>query len=231
MLLPAVALLAVACEKENTPNPFEGGDNHITSFVLTKGDVSYTAAIAAGTITMTVPENVNLNGATAEYTLCENAKILPDPATITDWESEHQFRVTAYNGTKAEYTYTVKRSVDFEGGDNYITSFALTKDDVSYKAAIKADTITVTVPEDINLEGFTAEYRLSEKSGIDPDPATITDWDAAQTFTVTAYNGTSASYTCTVKRLAGGKTHSGAVILNTQEEVNGFGSLGYTAID
>jgi hypothetical protein len=112
MLLPAVALLAVACEKEkeDTPNPFAGADNHITSFVLTKGDVSYTAAIAAGTITVTVPENVSLNGATAEYTLCENAKILPDPATITDWESELQFRVTAYNGVQADYIYTVQHS-------------------------------------------------------------------------------------------------------------------------
>ena len=111
MLLPAVAILTLAaCEKEDTPNPFEGGDNHITSFVLTKGDVSYTAAIAAGTITVTVPENVSLNGATAEVALCENATINPKPADISDWDSEQQFVVTAYNGTKTTYTYTVEHS-------------------------------------------------------------------------------------------------------------------------
>jgi hypothetical protein len=110
-----VALLATACEKEqeteDTPNPFEGADNHVTSFVLKKGEITYVAAITAGTITVTVPVNVNLNGATAEYRLCENAKILPDPAGITDWDSEHLFRVTAWNGTETmDYLYTVEKS-------------------------------------------------------------------------------------------------------------------------
>jgi hypothetical protein len=104
-------LMATACNKEDeTPNPFEGTGNHITSFVITKGDVSYTAAVAAGTITVTVPENVSLDGATATYELCENATIAPDPATITNWDSEQQFAVTAYNGTKTTYKYTVEHS-------------------------------------------------------------------------------------------------------------------------
>jgi hypothetical protein len=105
------ALFATACNKEDeTPNPFEGTGNHITSFVIKKGDVSYTAAVAAGTITVTVPENASLDGATATYELCENATIAPDPATITNWDSEQQFAVTAYNGTKTTYKYTVEHS-------------------------------------------------------------------------------------------------------------------------
>jgi hypothetical protein len=227
--LSCVALLAVACEKEETPNPFEGGDNHITSFVLKKGDVSYTAAIAADTITVTIPENVSLEGFTTEYRLSENAEINPKPKEITDWNSEQQFVVTAYNGAKATYFYTVKRR--FEGGDNHITSFVLKKDDVSYIAAIAADSITVTIPENVSLEGFTAEYHLCENAEINPKPEEVTDWESEQQFTVTAYNGTEATYFYTVKRLAVGLTHDGAVILNTQEEVNGFGTLGYTAID
>jgi hypothetical protein len=110
--LSCVALLATACEKENepAPNPFEGADNHITSFVLKKDDVSYRAVIAPGAITVTVPLNVSLAGFTAEYQLCENAKINPDPAATTDWDSEQQFAVTAYNGAKTTYIYTVERS-------------------------------------------------------------------------------------------------------------------------
>jgi hypothetical protein len=100
-----------ACDKtEETPNPFEGADNHITSFVLKKDDVHYPAAVSAGTITVTVPANVSLAGFTAEYQLCENAKIAPPPAGITDWDSEQLFIVTAYNGTKTTYKYTVEHS-------------------------------------------------------------------------------------------------------------------------
>jgi hypothetical protein len=104
------ALTLAACDKDETPNPFEGGDNHITSFVLKKDEVSYRAVIAPGTVTVTVPENVSLSGYTAEYRLCENATINPDPATVTDWESEQQFVVTAHNGAKSTYRYTVERS-------------------------------------------------------------------------------------------------------------------------
>jgi hypothetical protein len=114
MTLPiaAIMLTFASCEKEqeDTPNPFEGADNHITSFVLTKGEVSYTAAVAAGTITVTVPVNVSLSGFTATYQLCENATINPDPAGITNWDSELQFAITAYNGTRATYLYTVEKS-------------------------------------------------------------------------------------------------------------------------
>jgi hypothetical protein len=112
MMLPAVAMLifAVACEKEETPNPFTGDDNHITSFVLDKDGVSYTAAISAGKVIITVPVNVNLGGATAKCELSENATIQPDPADVTNWESEQVFRVKSYSGVTRDYTYSIVRS-------------------------------------------------------------------------------------------------------------------------
>jgi hypothetical protein len=108
--LLCVALLAIACEKEDTSNLFEGTDNHITSFVIKKGEVSYTASITADKITVTVPVNENLAGFTADCQLCGNATIQPDPATVTDWESEQRFRVKSHSGKVRDYIYSVVRS-------------------------------------------------------------------------------------------------------------------------
>ena len=42
--------------------------------------------------------------------LSENATIYPDPAAVTDWDEERQFVITAYNGVRSTYKYTVERS-------------------------------------------------------------------------------------------------------------------------
>lgn len=59
---------------------------------------------------VSIPRNVSLEGATADYELCEQAILYPDPARITDWDNEHRFRVMAYNQTLRDYAYSVKRN-------------------------------------------------------------------------------------------------------------------------
>ena len=68
---------------------------------------TYSAVIASDIITVTVPYTVSLNGASATVEFTPSAKIMPDPATITDWDTERTFRVTSFNGQTRDYTYLV----------------------------------------------------------------------------------------------------------------------------
>lgn len=105
-LAAVVACAACTLEKD----PFAGTDHYIASFTLQQGEATFEAAITGDLITVTAPEGFSLNLATATVKLSERATIYPDPAGITDWESEYQFVVTARDGSRAAYTYTVVRS-------------------------------------------------------------------------------------------------------------------------
>jgi hypothetical protein len=108
LLLVAGAFAFAACNKEE--DPFEGKDSYITAFSLQQGEVVLHAAIAGEEIILTAPEGFLLTQAKAAVKLSENASIYPDPATVTDWDEERQFAVTAHNGTQTKYIYKVKRS-------------------------------------------------------------------------------------------------------------------------
>ncbi|MDR0729268.1 MAG: DUF5018 domain-containing protein, partial [Prevotellaceae bacterium] len=108
----------------------------------------------------------------------------------------------------------------FKGNDNYIAAFTLTKDSVTLNGAVSPDAIILTAPEQLSLEGATATVTLSENATITPDPAKVTDWNTAQTFTVTAYNGATQTYAYHVERHL--ISLDSDVILLTQADVEAF---------
>lgn len=100
LILAAAVFAFCGCNDKEENQPFAGIDNHITSFALTAKDGTvYRAALVGDEIVVSIPRNVSLEGATADYELCEQAILYPDPARITDWDNEHRFRVMAYNQT------------------------------------------------------------------------------------------------------------------------------------
>ncbi len=101
-------LMLNSCEKIS--DPFSGGDNYITSFILKSGDRQIRALIEDDKITITPSSGFLLDDATADIILSENAKIKPNPATITNWNSEQVFIVTAPNGETKSYHYSVSDS-------------------------------------------------------------------------------------------------------------------------
>lgn len=102
LILAAAVFAFCGCNDKEENQPFAGIDNHITSFALTAKDGTvYRAALVGDEIVVSIPRNVSLEGATADYELCEQAILYPDPARITDWDNEHRFRVMAYNQTCA----------------------------------------------------------------------------------------------------------------------------------
>lgn len=105
--LAALALLFAACAP--TEEPFKGTDSSILAFSLQQGHSIFDAAIAGDLITVTVPEGLSLNLARASVQVSEGATIAPDPAEIDAWEEERLFVVTARDGSRTVYKYTVAR--------------------------------------------------------------------------------------------------------------------------
>ncbi len=116
----------------------------------------------------------------------------------------------------------------FTGQDNFITSFSLKQDGTTYHASFYGDSIIVTVPENLSLNGATVICTLSEQASIIPDPAAVTKWDEEMLFTVTSWNGMRKTYRYTVNRNS--IDAEGTVVLSTQEEVDAFGEQGITSI-
>lgn len=108
-ILAAVAMLA-SCSDNDELMPVDADDNFITAFSLTKDGQTYTAEINGEEMTITVPYTVDFDGATASVTYTPSAKILPDPATVHDWNNERVFRVVSYSGKSREYTYLLNRA-------------------------------------------------------------------------------------------------------------------------
>lgn len=114
-ILYTIALLAInlliftGCSKEEE-QLFDGADNGLTSFAITANGITYQAAIQGNEIILSAPIGLDLSTSEAKYELCENASIVPDPKTITNWGSQHVFRVKSHSKTPREYTYTVSRS-------------------------------------------------------------------------------------------------------------------------
>jgi hypothetical protein len=117
----------------------------------------------------------------------------------------------------------------FSGKDNYIASFALTKDGVTYNATISQDRITVTVPYNVSLTNAVATCEIAENASIQPAPATVTEWELDRQFLVTSYNKTDRAYLYSVEYAD--VVSAGNVTLDTQQEVTNFGQTGISAID
>ena len=96
-------LVFASCENDDPIIPADADDNFVTNVTMTVDGTSYSAVIENNTITITVPYTVSLNNAEVVFEYTPSATIMPDPTTITDWDTERTFRVTSYNGEANEY--------------------------------------------------------------------------------------------------------------------------------
>ena len=102
----ATLCLAACSDDDPEVSGIDGKDHFISEFALTVDGITYQAMIVGDKITVEIPYNTSLKGATVEYALCEGASINPNPSTIEDWENEWKFVVTSRMQESKEYSYT-----------------------------------------------------------------------------------------------------------------------------
>ena len=113
-LLLACVLGVWGCDDDN--DPFTGTDNYVVSFRLTQNGEVLKAALTGDSIILQAPVGVSLAGASAEVILSENARIMPSPDSIANWNEEALFEVTSASGVGRVYHYfVVRESVPVEG--------------------------------------------------------------------------------------------------------------------
>lgn len=121
-----------------------------------------------------------------------------------------------------------KDETSADANENFIKAVTITTNDNSYDCVIENNTITVTVPYTVSLNGATATFVYTPSAKIIPDPKTITDWDVERTFRVISYNGDINDYTYVVVK---DEIYSkGTIELKNKAEIDAFVSTGTTII-
>lgn len=118
--------------------------------------------------------------------------------------------------------------VPADADDNYITSVTLVSSENTYEAVITENTITVTVPYNVSLDGAKASFIYTPSAKILPDPNTITDWDIERTFRVTSYNGDIREYSYVV--IKDEIRSEGDVELKNSDDIAKFVATGTTVV-
>jgi hypothetical protein len=116
----------------------------------------------------------------------------------------------------------------FNGTDNYIRSFKLEKNNLTYIAKIVDNKLKLTIPENVSLKGAKVSFELSELSTIFPEPNAITDWSDNVSFLVSSYNKLERKYIVEIEK--SGVVSNGDVKLLTNKDVENFQKSGVTKI-
>lgn len=125
-----------------------------------------------------------------------------------------------------------KKELPTEAGewkDSYIVEFALTVQGETYQGAIEGNKITVQIPEGVDLKGAAVQCKLSEGASIEPDPKSVSDWNAERKFVVTSKSQESRKYM--YSPVFTKPIQVGSIVLATQKDVNKFKGTKITAIE
>lgn len=134
LLTIALSFAFISCDEDSD---FDGADNYITSFALQQGETKYQATITKDSIIFYIPNGVTLSDIKPEFTISENSKISPDPASISDWNNNMEFTIEAHNGAKKMYRYAVKKRAIVQDGNITL----LTQADVNEFAKLNISTV------------------------------------------------------------------------------------------
>lgn len=131
LMLAGFAILQslVSCNKELDLG-LKGTDCSVLSFKLKSGEDVLIAGVFSESIILTADYDRDLTSMTVEVVLSEGASMFPDPASISDWSSDMEFKVTSADGAvEKTYSYIVKR----EAVESYCQEdiYLRTQDEVS----------------------------------------------------------------------------------------------------
>lgn len=167
-----VTLCFAACsDDEQEFSGIDGKDHFISEFALTVDGITYQAMIVGDKITVEIPYNTSLKGATVEYALCEGASINPNPSTIEDWENEWKFVVTSKMQDSKVYSYTYQYT-DIEQSGSVVLATQAEVDNFAKTGINKIEgslTIGTADGEEItNLDGLANLKQISNSLVINP---------------------------------------------------------------
>jgi hypothetical protein len=181
------------------------GEKAITAFT-----VNGTAGVideAAKTVTVTLPFGTQVNSLAPDITVSLGASVNPGSGTAQDFAGPVSYRVTAENGTWADYTVTVLTAPG--SGEKAMTAFTVNWTEGVIDEAAK--TVTVTLPYGTQVNALAPDITVSPGASVDPASGTEQDFANPVSYRVTAEDGTWADYTVTA-----------LIMPNTEKAISAF---------
>ena len=189
-------------------------ENILSSFVFPSAmnasltsDIRGTIDQNTGRVIAEIPRNIAITQLKAETTISDGATISPDPSSARDYTSGVSYTVTAENGMNRKF-YQVTISF-LPSMESILSSFvfpsamnaSLTSD---VRGTIDQNTgqVTAEIPRNIAITQLKAEFTISNRATINPDPSSARDYTTDVSYTVTAENGMNTKiYQVTISRL------------------------------
>jgi hypothetical protein len=154
----------------------------------------------AGTVAVTVPYGTVLTSLAPAIDFPADAGISPASGTAQDFSVPVTYTVTPGTGDPETWTVTVTAAAN---GEAAITGFSFASPAAAGTINGAAKTVAVTVPYGTERNGLAPAISVSPGAGISPASGAARDFSGPVTYTVTAENGSTVTWTVTVTHAPG----------------------------
>ena len=193
MALLTVVLFMNACDVEKEPY-IQGADDEK---MILKFDVDSVVGYIdqdAKTVRLDFAAGTDVSCLTPTIVVSTYATVEPESGVAQDFTQPVYYTVTAFNGTTAQYE--VEAVVHDTDNEKSILSFVI--DDVEGRIDEMTRQVLVTMPEGTDVTNLVPTIVVSEGATVSPDSGEAQDFTSPVIYTVTAINGTTATYTAKV---------------------------------
>lgn len=208
MALLAVVWLMSACDVEKEPY-IQGADDEKA---ILKFDVDTICGFIdqdAKTVRLDFPAGTDVSRLTPTIAVSTYATIEPESGEAQDFTLPVYYTVTAFNGTTVQYE--VEAVVHDADNEKSILSFVV--DGVEGRIDELTRQVLLTMPEGTDVTHLVPTIVVSEGATVSPASGEAQDFSAPVTYTVTALNGTAATYTVKVFVEGGEVVPTGKTVL------------------
>ena len=186
IIILTILLAFSSCQKESSKK-------EILSFKFVSPDVE--ASIEDKNIVAMVPSGTDVTNLVPVISVSDKATVNPASGMPQDFTQPVSYTVTAEDGSQAVYSVMV---IKVKSSEKRILSFRF--DAIDLNATIDESTkeIAATVPMGTDVSALVPTITVSNGASIDPVSGMATDFTQPITYTVTAEDGSQASYTAIV---------------------------------
>lgn len=202
LLAGLVALASITACDEEVPKEEPSGENLILDFKLEGIDITTGVQIDhdAGTIKDSLPVGTDLKSLVPIIEISEKATVSPVSGEAKDFSSPVVYVVTAENGANKIYTVTlaVKEEIIIveQSNDNDVREFFFSE--IFIRGKIDGQKISGSVPSGTDITQLKVSLDIHEKATVSPAVDEPQDFTSPITYTVTAENGDTQTYTVSV---------------------------------
>lgn len=204
----AIVLLMPACDVMEEPF-IKGAEDEKCILEFSVDDVIGIVDDETKTVRLDFSEGIDVSHLTPTIVVSTYATVTPASGEPQDFTNPVCYTVTAFNGTSVQYMAEV--IVHDADNEKSILSFVIDGSEGEINEVSK--TVLVYMPEGTDVTHLVPTIEVSEGASVSPASGEAQDFTNPVDYTVTAINGTTATYKVTVLVDAGEVTPSGKTVL------------------